>query len=118
MMKNIKLKNPKIEPPKLRDLIELQLADGSTKKPYGRVNDISVKVEGLEFLVDFIITDMKVIENLNHAPIILGRPFLTTASVATNFKKETISLSVGQKKVEIDMNKVMKCPEVLVRMST
>ncbi|CAA6674021.1 unnamed protein product [Spirodela intermedia] len=67
-------------------LIELQLIDGSIRKPYGRVNDVSIKVvDGLEFLIDFILTDMKVTRILVEHLFILGRPFLVTANVATNF---------------------------------
>ncbi|XP_019433900.1 PREDICTED: uncharacterized protein LOC109340637 [Lupinus angustifolius] len=56
----------------------LQLADRSVKYPYGVVEDVLVKVDGLVFPVDFVIMD---IEEDKEVPLILGRPFMKTARV-------------------------------------
>ena len=45
-----------LEPIKL----ELQLADGSIRAPYGRLDDVIVVVGSLAFPVDFIVTDVKI----------------------------------------------------------
>ena len=68
---------------KFRDLdphmLELQLENGSIRKPYGMVKDIIPKIlvigENFHFHVDFILADMKVTRNLSHVPTLLGRPF-------------------------------------------
>ncbi|XP_014511614.1 uncharacterized protein LOC106770313 [Vigna radiata var. radiata] len=49
------------------------IADGSMAKPIGMVEDVIVRVELLEFLVDFIVMD---VENDEEIPMILGRPFM------------------------------------------
>ncbi|CAA6663336.1 unnamed protein product [Spirodela intermedia] len=61
----------------------MKFVDGSIRQPYGRLEDVIVKVESC-FLIDFLVADMKVIENLSQAPIILGRPFLATVQATTN----------------------------------
>ena len=67
--------------------IELSLADGSVRLPHGVVEDVIVKVENCYFLVDFIIVDMKSTKDFTDSPIILGRPFLATAKVITDWGK-------------------------------
>ncbi|XP_019457608.1 PREDICTED: uncharacterized protein LOC109357994 [Lupinus angustifolius] len=56
----------------------LQLVDRSVKYPYGVVEDVFVKVDGLVFPVDFFLMD---IEEDKEVPLILGRPFMKTAQV-------------------------------------
>ena len=50
---------------KLSDLepikLEMQLADGSIRAPYGKSEDVIVIVGNLAFPVDFIVTDVKII---------------------------------------------------------
>ncbi|XP_014497201.1 uncharacterized protein LOC106758737 [Vigna radiata var. radiata] len=53
----------------------LTVADGSIKKPVGMVEDVIVRIEELEFLIDFLVVDM---ENEGRIPLILGRPFMGT----------------------------------------
>ncbi|CAA7410749.1 unnamed protein product [Spirodela intermedia] len=55
-------------------LLELQFVDGSIKQPYGVLKDVMIKIEHCTFLVDFI----------SRAPIVLGKPFLTTAKAITD----------------------------------
>ncbi|XP_014517227.1 uncharacterized protein LOC106774697 [Vigna radiata var. radiata] len=54
------------------------VADGSSKRPYGVVEDAVIRVEHLEFLVDFVVMEMKADEMIS---LILGRPFMKTAKV-------------------------------------
>ncbi|KAK8640537.1 hypothetical protein V6N13_008290 [Hibiscus sabdariffa] len=56
--------------------VMLQLADRSYMQPEGKIEDILVLVDKFIFPVDFLILDCETDE---HAPIILGRPFLATA---------------------------------------
>ncbi|XP_074297822.1 uncharacterized protein LOC141628603 [Silene latifolia] len=58
--------------------VVIQLADRSNVYPKGIVEDVLVLVDNLIFLADFYVLDM---EHDKHAtPILLGRPFLKTAS--------------------------------------
>ena len=101
-----------LEPIKL----ELQLADGSVRALYGRLEDVIVIVGDLAFLVDFIVTDVKIIGALCNASIILGRPFLATARAITDFNKGKIELRVGNDKIEIPIPNFRRIPEYTMRM--
>ncbi|CAA6654329.1 unnamed protein product [Spirodela intermedia] len=69
-------------------LLELQLADGSIKQPYGVLEDVMIKVEHYTSPIDFIVADMKIHDNWSRAPIIFERPFLATTKAMTIGKKE------------------------------
>ncbi|XP_022891905.1 uncharacterized protein LOC111406760 [Olea europaea var. sylvestris] len=79
--------------PKAASII-LQLADQSLKHPYGIIEDMLIKVEEFIFPADFIILD---IEEANHTPIILGRPFLSTSRALLNFDANEIILRIEDK---------------------
>lgn len=89
-------------------LLELQLAGGSIWHPYGKLDDVIVNVENYMFLGYFIIVDMKVINNLTHAPIILGRAFLATTHATTKWKKGVVELKVGEERVKPNIPKLIK----------
>ncbi|KAL4292017.1 hypothetical protein GQ457_14G014490 [Hibiscus cannabinus] len=55
--------------------VMLQLADHSYVQPEGKIEDILVQVDKFIFPADFLILDCEADE---YAPIILGRPFLST----------------------------------------
>ena len=55
----------------------LQLADCSITRPYGVIEDVLVRVKHFTFPVDFVVMD---IEEDTKIPLILGRPFMLTAS--------------------------------------
>ena len=69
----------------------LQLADRSITKPYGVIRDILVRVKHITFPVDFVVMDIK--EDLE-IPIILGRPFMSTAICVVDIGKGKLELSV------------------------
>ena len=98
-----------LEPIKL----ELQLADGSIRAPYGRLDDVMIVVGDLAFPVDFIVTDVKIIGELCNAPIILGRPFLATARAIADFDKGKIQLRMGSSKLEIPIPNLKRIPEYI-----
>ena len=91
-------------------LTELCLVDGSVRKPHGIVEDVIVRIKGCYFPVDFLVVDMKITKELSQAPIILGRPFLVTAKVVTNWGKGEVILKVGGHTVKVNINKLMKYP--------
>ncbi|KAK8652057.1 hypothetical protein V6N13_061081 [Hibiscus sabdariffa] len=76
----------------------LQLADHSYVQPEGKIEDILVKVDKFIFPADFLILDCEADEN---APIILGRPFLSTSRVIIDFDKDEIVFKVDDDQVKI-----------------
>ena len=90
--------------------IELSLADGSVRRPHDVVEDVMVKVKKCYFLVDFIIVDMKSTKDFTNIPIILGRPFLATAKVITDWGKGEVIFQVGDSTMKVSINKLMRHP--------
>ncbi|KAL4280231.1 hypothetical protein GQ457_03G025460 [Hibiscus cannabinus] len=64
--------------------IMLQLADRSYVHLEGKIEDILVRVDKFIFPADFIVLDCEADE---HAPIILGRPFLATGRMLIDCEK-------------------------------
>lgn len=56
----------------------LIVADGSSRKPLGMVEDAIVRIKELEFLIDFLVVDMA---NKRRVSLILGRPFMRTSKM-------------------------------------
>lgn len=88
--------------------ITITVADGSKSKPLGRVEDVVVRIEKLEFLADFIVMD---IEDEGSIPVILGRPFMATSNMLISVHdkrimmrdKEYSLLYTGHEKGEVRM---------------
>ncbi|KAK8669972.1 hypothetical protein V6N13_104739 [Hibiscus sabdariffa] len=78
--------------------VMLQLADHPFVQPEGKIEDILVKVDKFIFPVDFQILDCEADEN---APIILGRPFLSTSRAMIDFDKDEIVFKVDDDQVKI-----------------
>ncbi|GJZ97343.1 reverse transcriptase domain-containing protein [Tanacetum coccineum] len=72
------------------------------KRPKGIVENVLVGIDKFTFLVDFIILDIP--EDFK-TPLILGRPFLSTAHAIINVFKAKIILSVGNDKTFFKSNK-------------
>ena len=62
----------------------LQLDDRFITRPYGVIEDVLVKVKHLIFPVDFIVIDIEEDANI---PLILGHPFMSTASCVVDMGK-------------------------------
>jgi len=77
--------------------ISVQLADGSTRRPIGILEDVPVKVGEFVIPCDFLVLDM---DESSHTPIILGRPFLATAGAKIEVKVGTISFEILGKRVD------------------
>ncbi|KAK8499726.1 hypothetical protein V6N12_041630 [Hibiscus sabdariffa] len=73
--------------------VMLQLADCSSVQPEGKLEDILVQVDKFSFPVDFLILDCEADE---HAPIILGRPFLVTDKVLIDLENGKLALRVDE----------------------
>ncbi|XP_014522211.1 uncharacterized protein LOC106778738 [Vigna radiata var. radiata] len=76
--------------------INLQMTDGSTKKPYVVAEDVVVCIEKLKFLVAFVVMEIEEDEKMS---IILRRPFMKTAKVIINVDDGMILLQDQEKKV-------------------
>ena len=87
-----KIGNLEVQPTKM----QLQLADGSIKYPYGVVEDVLVKVDKFIFPVDFVIVDMKEDEEV---PLILGRPFMKMARIIVDVDKGELQLRAQYEEV-------------------
>ena len=82
----------------------LQLADRSIKKPRGIIEDIIIEVDKFFFPVDFIILDIEPIPHPKRLiPVILGRPFLATASACINCRTKVMEISFGNMKVRLNI---------------
>ena len=91
-------------------LVELCLANGSVRKPYGLLEDVILRIEDCYIPIDFLVVGMKMTKELSQAPIILGQPFLATMKAVTNWEKGEVILKVGEHTVKVGINKLMKYP--------
>ncbi|GJX06769.1 reverse transcriptase domain-containing protein [Tanacetum coccineum] len=80
----------------------LELDIRSVTFPMGIAEDVIVKVDKFNFLVDFIIVDF---ETDPRVPIILGRPFLRTAKSRVDLYEEKLTLRVGKEVVMFYIDK-------------
>nr|GEU69792.1 hypothetical protein [Tanacetum cinerariifolium] len=74
----------------------VELADRTVKYPKGIVKNVLVGIGKFVFPVDFIILDMP--EDIK-VPLILERPFLSTAHAKIDVFKRKITLRVGEEKI-------------------
>jgi len=72
--------------------IYLQLADRSTKYPFGVFEDVPIKVGDFYVPIDFVMLDMT--EDAN-TQIILGRPFLATAGCKIDAMEGRLTFDIG-----------------------
>ncbi|GJT64487.1 DNA/RNA polymerases superfamily protein [Tanacetum coccineum] len=84
----------------LGDLIHtrltVELSDKTIKHPRGIAENELVRIDKFIFPIDFIILDIPEDEDV---PLILGRPFLSTAHAKIDVFKIKITLRVGEKKI-------------------
>ncbi|GJZ00131.1 DNA/RNA polymerases superfamily protein [Tanacetum coccineum] len=76
--------------------LTIELADRTIKQPRGIAENVLVRIGTFIFLVDFIILD---IPEDDDVPLILGRPFLSTAHSKIDVYKRKITLRVGEEKL-------------------
>jgi hypothetical protein len=92
--------------------IVIQLADRSFVYPLGVIEDVLVKIDSLVIPCDFYILDMEhdSCDSSNSTPILFGRPFLKTANTKIDCGKDTLSMEVGDEKIEFNFHDAMKYP--------
>ncbi|GJY56077.1 putative reverse transcriptase domain-containing protein [Tanacetum coccineum] len=76
--------------------LTIELADRTMKYPKGTAENVLVGIGKFVFPIDFIILDMP--EDIK-VPLILGRPFLSTAQAKIDVFKRKITLRVREKKI-------------------
>jgi len=84
--------------------VTVQLADRSVKVPKGKIIDVLIRVGNFIYPVDFIVLETQPVSNpRSQTPIILGRPFLTTANVIINYRNESMRLTFGDMTKEVNI---------------
>ncbi|GKA17577.1 ribonuclease H-like domain-containing protein [Tanacetum coccineum] len=76
--------------------LTIELADRTIKQPRGIAENVLVRIGKFIFPIDFIILD---IPEDDDVPLILGRPFLSTAHSKIDVFKRKITLRAGEEKV-------------------
>eukprot|EP00253_Pinus_taeda_P015881 PITA_15881 len=71
----------------------LELADRSTIKPEGVVEDLLISVESWKYPADFVVLQTKT--KLGGHPLILGRPWLATADAFISCRSGSMTISNG-----------------------
>lgn len=89
--------------------MSLQLADRSLKYPVGMLENIPVHIGQFYIPRDFIVMGIKQDSNI---PIILGRPFLATASAIIDVKRGKLIFEVGEEKIEFILSQFLKSPAI------
>ncbi|XP_026428600.1 uncharacterized protein LOC113324495 [Papaver somniferum] len=80
--------------------ITLQLDDWSVKIPRGIIEDVLDQIENYIYPVDFVILDTQPISSQDiNIPIILGRPFLSTANAVIHCQTGLVEFSFGNQKI-------------------
>ncbi|XP_017979896.1 PREDICTED: uncharacterized protein LOC108662816 [Theobroma cacao] len=80
--------------------VSLQLADRTIRHPVGIIEDVLVKVGHFYIPMDFIVLEME--EDLEIL-LILGRPFLATASAIIDVREGKITFKVREEEVEFNI---------------
>ncbi|GJX49404.1 DNA-directed DNA polymerase [Tanacetum coccineum] len=76
--------------------LTIELADRIIKQPWGIVENVLVRIGTFIFPIDFMILD---IPEDDDVPLILGRPFLSTAYVKIDGFKRKVTLRVEEEKL-------------------
>nr|XP_027120388.1 uncharacterized protein LOC113737344 [Coffea arabica] len=100
----------KLDPLKETGII-IQLADRTNAYPDGLVEDVLVKVNDLVFPIDFYVLDMDDDHSPDPSPLLLGRPFMSTAQTKIDEMFET----VGRDELKVVLTKHLELettPEV------
>ena len=89
--------------------ITLQMADRSTARSKGVLEDVLVKVRKFIFPVDFVILKL---EEDTLVPLLLGRPFLEPGAALIDVQKGELTLRGGDEPVHFNLNKSVEQPDI------
>eukprot|EP00253_Pinus_taeda_P025341 PITA_25341 len=79
----------------------LELADRSTIKPEGVIEDLVISVESWNYPADFVVLQTKT--KLGGHPLILGRPWLATADAFISRRSGSMTISNGQETKQLTL---------------
>eukprot|EP00253_Pinus_taeda_P030292 PITA_30292 len=79
----------------------LELADCSTIKPKGVIEDLVISVESWNYLADFVVLQTKT--KLGGHPLIQGRPWLATADAFISCRSGSMIISNGQETKQLTL---------------
>ncbi|KAL1060215.1 hypothetical protein V6Z11_1Z116100 [Gossypium hirsutum] len=96
----------------------IQLANRSVVYPEGLLEDVLVKVNELVFPADFYIINMEDDNSSNFSDILLGRPFLSNASVKIDVRSGTLTMEFDGKIVKFNVYEAMGHPNSLLNISS
>jgi len=90
--------------------LTLILADRTSRRPFGLLEDVPVMINGVEVPIDFVVLEM---DEESNDPQILGRPFLASAGVVIDVKQGKINLNLGEDfKMKFEIRNTMKKPTI------
>ena len=78
----------------------LQLVDHSITRPYGVIEDVLVRVKHFIFPTDVVVMDICKDTDI---PIILGWPFMLTASYIVDMGRRKLELGFEDQKIDFDL---------------
>ncbi|XP_042056364.1 uncharacterized protein LOC121800942 [Salvia splendens] len=90
--------------------IMIQLADRSCIHSEGILEDVIVKVNNFLYPADFFVIKMTEPAAKESSGVLLGRPFLSTASTIINVRNGTISLDFNGEQFTFNIDEAMKRP--------
>ncbi|XP_027152279.1 uncharacterized protein LOC113752362 [Coffea eugenioides] len=90
--------------------IIIQLANRTNAYPEGLIEDVLVKINELVFPADFYVLDMEDEHSHDPSPLLLGRPFLSTAQIKIDVNKGTLSMEFDGEIVHFNIFETMKYP--------
>ncbi|XP_052166276.1 uncharacterized protein LOC127783023 [Oryza glaberrima] len=93
--------------------MRLQLADSSVRYPARIAEDVPVKIRDFFFLVDFVMLDM---DMEKETPLILGRPFLSTAEENNDVGMGSIRFHINGKQEKFEFQpRTKQCSMVRIK---
>nr|GEX72256.1 reverse transcriptase domain-containing protein [Tanacetum cinerariifolium] len=96
-----KLGDPELTPTRMT----LELADRSSTRPKGVIEDVFVKVGKFHFPTDFVVVDF---EADPRVPLILGRSFLRTGRALIDVYGKDITLRVNDESITFNLNQTIR----------
>ncbi|CAM8959746.1 unnamed protein product [Rhodiola kirilowii] len=88
--------------------LTIQLAYRLCKQPEGKIEDVLVQVGKLVFPADFYVLKIENGGPTDHAPILLGRPFLKTSKMKIDCGSGMLSMEVEGEVFSFDIFRAMK----------
>ncbi|XP_027165915.1 uncharacterized protein LOC113765866 [Coffea eugenioides] len=90
--------------------IIIQLANRTNAYPDGLIENVLVKINELVFPAEFYVLDMDDEHSHDPSPLLLGRPFLSTARTKIDVNKGTLSMEFDGEIVHFNIFESMKYP--------